>query len=379
MPRLKVVHVVAALGLDSVADTTLYTVTHLNPSLFETALISGPGGMLDEDVMLQKDFSVRFCGDLSRSVRPIADFQAYQRLREIIKELKPDIIHTHSTKAGVLGRLAASAENVSLIVHSYHGFGFHLYQNAGVFRLSVALEKEACRRSRHLIFDSRENASWAEQLGLIQKCSTSLIRRGVEIDTLLKAQRTESFREKHGIPRKAKVIGMIAALKPQRDPLTFVEAADLVSQKNSDVKFLLVGDGELADAVRRRVAKMRYPNSFAHLGWRRDVPEIICNLDLLVAPSLWAGMSRVIAEATIAGVPVVASDVDGTRELVFEGDNGTLAERRNPQDFAEKIQRAIVEDWKVNPDISQQMQHEFDIRAMVHQLETLYVNLAAVS
>ena len=379
MASLKIVHIVANLGLDSVAQTTLHTVRCVNQSLFDTSLISGPGGFLDDEVMLGKDVSVRFCGDLSRSVRPIADFQAYQRLREILKELKPDVVHTHNSKAGVLGRLAASAENVPVIVHTYHAFGFHLYQNVGVFRLSVALEKEACRRSRHLIFDSRENAKWAEQLGLIQKCSTSLIRSGVEIDPLLRAQRTETFREKLAIPPKAKVIGMIASLKPQKDPLTFVEAADIVSQKNADVKFLLVGDGELADAVHRRAAKMRYPDCFAHIGWRRDIPEILANLDVLVSPSLWAGMSRVITEATIAGVPVVASDVDGGREIVFEGENGVLAERRNPQDFADKIMRAIVENWKVNPDISQKIQHEFDIREMVHQLETLYLQLSSAS
>jgi glycosyltransferase involved in cell wall biosynthesis len=331
--------------------------------------------LLDDEVRHLKDVNVRFCGELSRPIRPIADFHAYNHLREILKDLKPDIVHTHSSKAGVLGRLAAAAINVPVIIHTYHGFGFHRYQNPGVFRLFVALEREACRRSHHLIFVSNDNWKWAKELDLIQKCTASLIRSGVEIDSLIKAKRDESFRQELGIPKNGKAVGMIACLKPQKDPLTFVEIADLVTRKNSDVKFLLFGDGELADAVARRAAKMRYPLTFLHTGWRRDIPEILANLDLLVLPSLWEGLPRVIPEATIVGVPVIASNIEGNREIIFEGRNGALAEPRNAADFAGKILQALKEDWIVDSNLSREVQHEFDIREMVSQQEELYLQL----
>ncbi len=377
MGRLRVVHIITMLELGGAQQNTLYTVAHLNRSLFVVALISGPGGILDDEARRLPDLSVQFCAELARPVRPLADFQAYQQLRQMLREMKPDIVHTHSSKAGILGRLAASSENVPVILHTYHGFGFHRHQNAGVFKLYTALEREACRRCRHLIFVSQNNREWAEQLGLIQNCSVSLIRSGVEIEPLLKAKRSDAFRAQLGIEGREKAVGMIACLKPQKDPLTFVEAADIVTRKNSKVKFFLFGDGELAKAVEERSTRMRHHQVFQHAGWRRDIPEILANLDLVVLPSLWEGLPRVIPEATIAGVPVIASDVDGNREIIFEGQNGALAEPRNPEDFAEKILQALEKHWTVDPELSRRIQHEFDIREMVRRQETLYLELAS--
>lgn len=376
MSRLRIVHVITKLELGGAQGNTIYTVSNLNRSLFDVHLIAGPGGLLDDEVQNLKDVTVHFCGDLSRSIRPVADYHAYTRLRQLIKELHPDIVHTHSSKAGVLGRLSAAAEQVPVIIHTYHGFGFHRYQNPGVFRLYVAFEREACRRSHHLIFVSKENQKWAEELDLIQQCSTSLIRSGVEVEPLLKAKRSEELRDEWGVPRNGKAIGMIACLKPQKDPLTFVDAADRASRKFLNSKFLLIGDGELADAVARRAKKMRYPENFLHVGWTRDVPTALASLDLMVLTSLWEGLPRVIPEATIAGVPVIASNIDGNREIIFEGRNGALAEPRNAQDFAEKIVEALKEDWQVDQELSRQIQHDFDIREMVHQQEDLYLELS---
>ena len=376
---MKVAHVITMLELGGAQQNTLYTVTNLNRTLFEPYLITGPGGMLDDEARELKDVTVRFCPELSRPIRPIADYQAYTQLRQILRDIRPDIVHTHSSKAGILGRLAASAEKVPLLIHTHHGFGFHRYQNPGIFKLFVSLEREASRRSNHLIFVSRENWKWAEELDLLQKASVSMIRSGVEVQRLLQAKRSEPFREQLGIPRKSPAIAMIACLKPQKDPLTFVEAADIASRKLNNAKFLLVGDGELADAVQRRAAKMRYAHNFLHLGWRREIPEILANVDLIVLPSLWEGLPRIIPEATIVGVPVIASNIDGNREIIFEGRNGALAEPQNAQEFADKMVRAIDGEWRVDPELSQEIQHEYDIREMVRQQEALYSKMAATA
>jgi glycosyltransferase involved in cell wall biosynthesis len=363
------------LELGGAQGNTLYTVSHLNRSLFDVHLVTGPGGLLDDEARQLKDVGLHYCADLSRPIRPVADFHAYNLLRKILLDINPDIVHTHSSKAGVLGRLAASAQHVPVIIHTYHGFGFHRYQNAGVFKLYVALEREACRRSHHLIFVSSDNHKWAEELDLIQKCGVSLIRSGVEIEPLLNAKRSDEVRDELAISRNGKAVGMIACLKSQKDPLTFVDAADIVTRKMSNVRCFLFGDGELANAVARRVMKMRNPHSFHHAGWIRNVPEILANLDLVVLTSLWEGLPRVIPEATIAGVPVVASNIEGNREIIFDGRNGVLAEPRNAQDFAEKIIRVLKEGWEVDPDLSRQIQHDFDIREMVRKQEELYLQL----
>src|SRR5262249_17716171 len=220
MARLRVVHIITKLDLGGAELSTLFAASNLNPSLFECHLIAGPGGMLDDETREMSGVSTQFCAELSREGRPMADFDAVQAIRKMLQELKPDIVHTHLTKAGIAGRIAASAEKVPVIVHTYHGFGFHRFQPAGAFRLLIALEREACRRSSHSIFISQANWEWAKQLDVIQNGSASLIRMGVEVEPLLEAKRSDEFRAEFGIPRKSKVVGMIAALRAQKDPLT---------------------------------------------------------------------------------------------------------------------------------------------------------------
>jgi glycosyltransferase involved in cell wall biosynthesis len=313
---------------------------------------------------------------LSHEPKPLADLDGYQQVREMLRDLKPHIVHTHWSKAGILGRLAAAAEKVPVIIHTYHGLGFHRFQPKGAFRLFVALEREASRRSHHLIFVSNENKKWAEELDLFQQCSVSVIRNGVEIEPILQAKRSEAFRNEFEIGKRARVVAMISSLRPQKDPFTFVEAAALVTNKKSNVKFLLFGSGELSDAVMKRAAKILGSSNFLYAGPTRRVAEVLANLDLLVVPSLWEGLPRIIVEATISGVPVIASNVDGIREVLAEGQNGAFAEPQNPEDFAKKILRALKEDRKVDPRLSRQIQYEFDIRETLRQQEALYLQLA---
>ena len=377
MSRLRVVHIINRLEPGSAEWSTLYAVPNLNRSLFEAHLIAGPGGALDEEAAKRPGLSIQYCGELSREVRPLADLDAFDRLRAMLRELKPDIVHTHRGKAGVVGRLAAGAAGVPYLIHTYHGFGFHKFQPEGANRLALALDRETNRRSHHLVFVSNENWKEARQLDLLQKCTSSLIRTGVEIEPLLRAKPRDSFRSDFGLPKKGKIVGMIASLKPQKDPLTFVEAAAMVVRKSRSARFLLFGDGEMADAVTRRAAKILSASHFSRPGWTNNIPDVLANLDALVVPSLWEGLPRIIAEATIAGVPVVASPVDGIREIVFEGRNGLFAEPQNAEDFAEKILQVLDDDFHVEPDLSRQIQHEYDIREMVRHLEALYLRVAS--
>lgn len=377
MSRLRIVHIITRLDFGSAELSTLYAVQNLNRSLFETHLITGPGGALDEAAEKLPDVSLQYCGELSREVRPLADLDAFDSLRTMLKELKPDIVHTHRSKAGIVGRLAAGAAGVPFLIHTYHGFGFHKFQPEGAYRLTLALDREANRRSNHLVFVSDENWKEARQLDLLQQCSSSLIRAGVEVEPLLQAKPDEAFRKNLGMPDKGKIVGMIASLKPQKDPLTFVEAAALVARKSRSARFVLFGDGELADAVARRASKILRPTNFARAGWTDNVPEVLANLDALVVPSIWEGLPRIIPQATIAGVPVVASAVDGIREVVFEGRNGLLAEPQNAEDFAGKILKVLDDDFHVDEEFSRQIQHDYDIREMVRHLEALYLQVAS--
>jgi glycosyltransferase involved in cell wall biosynthesis len=166
-------------------------------------------------------------------------------------------------------------------------------------------------------------------------------------------------------------------LKAQKDPLTFVEVADQVTRKMDGVHFLLAGDGVLAEEVRKRVAKMKHPDRFHSLGWVRNTAQLLAQLDLVVLTSLWEGVPRVIPESTIAGVPVIASDIDGNREVIFPGRNGALAEPRNAESFTSRVIDALESSEKVDPKLTEEFKREFDIDQMVRLQEELYCNLTS--
>lgn len=376
MSRIRIVQILSRLDFGGAELSTLYAVRNLNRSLFEVQVIAGPGGEFDSEAG-KMNIPLRFCGELSREVRPLADLDTFDQLRTILREIKPDIVHTHGGKAGIAGRLAAAAIDIPIVMHTYHGFGFHKYQPEGAFRLTVALDRETNRRSNHLVFVCHANEKTAEVHDLIQNCSTSVIRTGVELEPLLQAQPSEGFREQYGLTKKSKIVAWVGALKPQKDPLTFVEAASLVVKKLRSARFLLFGNGELAEAVSRRTRKVMPASTMIQAGWSRNVPEVLANADVLVLPSLWEGLPRIIPEATITGLPVVASRVDGVTEVVEEGRNGMLAEPQNPEDFAEKILTVIEAGRKVDEDLSRQIQYEYDIRETVRHHESLYLELAA--
>ena len=376
--RIRVAHVITLLELGGAQQNTLYTVGHLDRQVYEPHLITGKGGMLDEEA-LQLGVPVHFCTSLVREIQPFADIRAFRQLKNMFRELQPQIVHTHSSKAGVLGRLAAKAAGVPHIVHTYHGFGFHRFQNPLLFRLYLAAERAACKRTEHLIFVSEGNRRWAEELHITNGCSSSLIRSGVEVSRYLHSVKNNLAFKEFGIPQDAKIVGMIACLKPQKDPLTFVDAANLVMQKIPDVYFLLIGDGELRDQVNRRAAGLKDPSRFIAPGWRRDTDQLLANMDLLVLTSLWEGLPRVIPEATLSGIPVIASNIEGNQEVIHEGKNGALAQPENSQDFAEKIIHALEKKWKVDRSIRDSVEKEFSIDEMVRQQEILYQKLASTS
>jgi glycosyltransferase involved in cell wall biosynthesis len=372
---MRVVHIITKLELGGAQQNTLYTVSHLDRTKFEPHLICGSGGILDNEARALKDVAVHFASSLEREIRPLTDYHAFHELKDLLIKLRADIVHTHSSKAGVLGRMAASAAGVPIIIHTYHGFGFHRFQNPIVFQMYVAAEKSASRHASHLVFVSEANWKWAKELGLIGECSASLIRSGVPVEPLSNVKKDPALKKELCGTDECKLVGMIACLKPQKDPLIFVEAADRVTQKIPSARFVLIGEGELGEAVLKRVAQMRHPDRFLLLGWRRDIPGILANLDLAVLTSLWEGLPRVIPEATISGVPTVASDIDGNREVIFDGLNGTLAKPKDPDDFAQKIIQALEEGWQVDADIAKRIRNEFDIDKMVTAQQELYLNL----
>ncbi len=379
---ISVCHVITLLELGGAQENALYTVSHLRAP-FVPALVCGPGGILDEDAK-RLGVKVRFVPSLVRAVRPARDLAALSALVRIFREERPDIVHTHSSKAGILGRLAARRARVPKVVHTIHGYGFHAAQPWAQYRTFLALERLAARFTDHFIAVSRANLEEGLALGLFTPGKVSLIRSGISLREFGGASRGPGgpvlrggLRQELGLPEDAPLVGMVACLKPQKSPLTFIEVAARVAREVPGAFFVVAGDGEQRPAVERRRAELGLEGRLRLLGWRRDIPNVMASLDVLLHTSLWEGLPRVLPEAIASGVPIVATSVDGTSDILEDGSTGIVCAPGDIEGLAGGVRRLLLDRdlGRVLAGRARVVLREFDIDEMVRSQERLYLSL----
>ncbi len=385
MKKVKVVHLITRMELGGAQQNTLFTVSNLNTEKFQTFLVTGKGGELYEDAKaLNNTFIIQ---DLIREIRPIKDLKALFQIIKILKQIKnikpqntPVIVHTHSSKAGILGRWAAKASGVSIIVHSIHGFGFNNCQPFWLRSSLIISELITSFITTMFIAVSWANMEKGVKLCIFPRKKIKLIRSGIEIAKFRNHEKTRhDVRQGLKIPEDVPVAAMISCLKPQKAPLDYVRACCLVKKDVPSCHFLLVGDGTLRPDIERQVSRADLQDSFHVLGWRRDIPEILSTINVLVLTSFWEGLPRVLPQAMAAGVPIVATDVDGSSEAVRDGLNGFLVSPGDISGIAKKTAFLLT-----NPEKAREMGEkgtglvkEFDIHKMVSDQEKLYDELLA--
>ena len=374
---LRVAHLITRLEPGGAQRNTLHTVSHLDRGRFRPSLFCGAGGLLDREAR-ESGVPVTFVEDLVGPVRPARDLRALAALTDELRRLRPQIVHTHSSKAGVLGRLAARRARVPVILHTVHGFGFTPAQSPARRALFLAAERLASRWTTHFILVSEANRRQGIELGLFHRSQTSLIRSGVALQRFREARPDRQGLERGwGIPPDAPLVGMIGCLKPQKAPLDFVEVARRIAAEHEDAHFVLAGDGTLRDRIEGAAARAGLGGRFHVLGWRDDVDRILKSLQVLVHTARWEGLPRVFLEALSAGVPVVATRVDGATDVIRDGENGYLAE---PGDVATLARRtcALLGDGDLRGRIASgglADSEQFDIDHMVRLQEQLYLRL----
>jgi glycosyltransferase involved in cell wall biosynthesis len=355
-------------------------VAHLDPARFRPVLITGEPGLLDDDARRLAGVEFHQMPSLVRAIRPWSDLRALLALARLLRRIKPAIVHTHSSKAGILGRLAARLAGAPVVVHSIHGFGFTRYQSAPVRRLLIALECLAAKLTTKFFAVSDANRQLGVELGLFPDSRCTVIRSGVDVAAIRKTGvDTTAKKRELGLEPGRPVVGMVAPMKPQKAPLDFVRVAAKVAFRKPEAQFLFVGDGELREAMEAEIAALGLVKSFRLAGWRRDVPAIMRCLDVFVLTSRWEGLPRVYLEALASGVPVVGTRVDGAAEVVRDGINGYLLAPGDVNGMAERVLHLLS-----NPTLAADMGRrgealppEFDIHHMVRRQEEEYDRLLA--
>lgn len=382
--RLKVVHLITLLELGGAQGNTIHTVRHLDRARFDARLWCGRGGYWDADV--EKDLGasgqLRYVRHLVRPVNPVQDLLAILELYRALKAERPDVLHTHSSKAGIVGRIAGRLAGVPLIVHTAHGFGFNDRQPALTRRLYVALEKWTARMADALVFVSQANQDQARRLGIGRRDRHRLIRSGVDLAKLAalrgKADRT-AVRASLGLPADARLVTTLSAFKPQKNLSDFIRMAKRVAEAAPNASFVLIGDGEQRPELEKAVRDSGLGRRVAMPGWRRDAAEILAASDVFVLTSLWEGLPRALVEAAALGIPSLCYDTDGVRDLLSAG-AGEIVPQGDVAALADGVARLVndaVLAQAMADGQSARIGPEFDIHGMVRSQEGLYRELSA--
>jgi glycosyltransferase involved in cell wall biosynthesis len=374
---MRVMHVIAMLELGGSQQNTLHTCTRLAERGHDVILCHGPGGLLEARARLGPFRTIRL-PHLLRRIDPLADVRAYRELRAVMRDQVPDVVHTHGSKAGVLGRVAARRAGVPLVVHTVHGWSYSPYHPPLLRMAYRQAERLARRHTDHLISVSRLDIDYGLEEALVP-ASWSIIRSGIDIAYFATSTSgREDFRSRWGVREDDVLVVNPSCLKPQKAPLDFVRAAARASRDESRLRFLIAGDGVLRREVEDLTRSLGLEGKLCVAGWQDDMRSVFQAADIVSLTSHWEGLPRSLVQARAARRPVVATRVNGVPEVIVDGVNGYLVEPMDVSGLAAAYV-ALARDPALRRRLGGDGAglEEFDQDLMVDEQERLYNRLLA--
>ena len=414
---MRIVHIITRLILGGAQENTLITCKLLAERGHDVTLITGPAlgpeGQLFDQTRGQK-YRTTVVGEMRRAILPFKDYASYGKIKDLLCKLKPDIVHTHSAKAGIVGRFAAwslkgawgpRGEGILPskrgqdardtqgrdalatvlrpgVVHTLHGLSFHPYQNLWANRLYIAVEKAAAQRTDYFISvaDAMTEQNKAAGIGVDKPYVTaySAIEEG-QFLTPLPQNKLQEFRRKHDIPNEAVVLVTIARLFMLKGHDYIIESARELSRRFAHVIWLFVGNGNLADVYKEQIRQLGLADRFRFTGLvpPDQVPLTIQSSDILVHCSLREGLARTLPQAMLCGRPAISFDVDGAREVVNET-TGRLVAPKNVHQLIEACAE-LIQDKSLRERLGrtgrESVRKKFAPDTMVDTIEGVYNSL----
>jgi len=392
MAKHKVIHVITRFDKGGSAENTFLTVCGLNPERYEVILVRGLGlesamaepraRAVESNLAEVRRAGVRIITlpGLVRNIHPAKDLAAFCGLLRIFRAERPAIVHTHTSKAGILGRWAARLAGVPLVVHTPHGHVFWGYFNRLTTAFYVMLEKLTAAITDKIIALTEQEKKDCLARRIAPESKFEIIHSGVNLEGFCdSAADPAGMRKEMNISADAFVAGTAGRLTPVKGHKYLLAAAQKILARNPGMYFVFLGDGELAGELRSQAELSGIAGNVRFLGWRQDVPRVMSALDVFILPSLNEGMGKVLVEAMAMGKPIVASAVGGITDLVRQGENGLLAPCADADAIAKSIEllRADSSLRKSMGEKGRAMAPGYGAAAMVRKIDALYAGLLA--
>jgi glycosyltransferase involved in cell wall biosynthesis len=329
MSKIRVIEVITRLNIGGSASHVIFLTAALDPDQFEVTLITGKEGAYEGSMMdlaAAKGVQPVVLPDLQRELNLRQDYVTLRTLYNFFRQEKPDIVHTHTAKAGTLGRVAALLAGVPVVLHTFHGHTFYGYFSPLKTGIFLNIERALAHGTDRIVAVSESlRRELLEMYRVAAPQKLIAIPLGFELDEYMNCEPLcGELRRELAITEDTRLVGIIARLTPIKAPQLFLDVARRVRQERPDVQFLLIGGGEMREALERSAHKMGLTGIVRFLGWRRDLPRLYADLDVVVLTSKNEGTPVSLIEAMASGVPVVSTNVGGVPDIVVDGVNGYL-------------------------------------------------------
>lgn len=392
MPR--VLRIMNRLIIGGPVLNALLLTKYMSPE-FETLFVVGEKEDHEQDAgFLLKEMGIQpvYLPEMGRSLHASKDLRSYRKLKKIIQEFKPDIVHTHAAKPGALGRMAARSLNVPVIVHTYHGHVFHSYFNKLKTGTFIRIERYLAKLSDGIIaISAQQKRELAQDFKIAPANKFHLVPLGFNLDKFQQDQgkKRAAFRNEFGLEEDTIAIGIIGRMVPVKNHDLFIEAIHHVLQHSrKKIKAFIVGDGETRKLMERKAAALgiqfsvpddsKHPHPLVFTSWRSDVDVINAGLDIITLTSFNEGTPVSLIEAQAANKPIVSTRVGGISDIVIEGETALLSGVDDKQLFYNNLLKLVEDDHlrqTLGSNGSSLVMAKFSYQRLVEDMAKLYNHL----
>jgi glycosyltransferase involved in cell wall biosynthesis len=365
MPR--VLRIINRLNLGGPTFNAAYLTRYLPPE-FETMLVSG---MKDETEMssefIVKDLDLHpvYVPEMYRELNPMRDYKAFFKIRKIIQDFKPHIVHTHAAKPGAVGRFAAWTCGVPVILHTFHGHVFHSYFSPAKTRVFIEIERALARMSTRLIALSElQKKELVEDFKIAPASKFEIVSLGFDLNKFAadKESKRAAFRKKYNIAEDEVAIGIVGRLVPVKNHDLFLEAVKWVSERSkTKIRAFIIGDGEERPRLEALAKSLNLPfnsdhpelpNTLSFTSWIKEIDVSNAGMDIIALTSHNEGTPVSLIEAQASGKPMVSTNVGGIENIVLSGKSALLSPPGDVLAFAQNLLQLVDQ-----PSLREQMAH----------------------
>jgi glycosyltransferase involved in cell wall biosynthesis len=364
---------------------------------FETLLVSGMKDAAEESsefIVKNLDLHPVYMPEMYRELNPFRDYKSYYKLRKIIDEFKPDIVHTHAAKAGAVGRLAAIHSGVPVILHTFHGHVFHSYFGSVKTRMFLEIERYLAKRTTKIIaLSDLQRDELVNEFKIAPKDKFAIVPLGFDLSRFEtdKEKKRKSFRAKYNIADDEIAIGIVGRLVPIKNHELFLNAIHLVTQRTQrKIRVFIIGDGEQRANIEAMATKLGLkfdntnptaPSLLTFTSWIKEIDVSNAGMDIIALTSKNEGTPVSLIEAQASGKPIVSTTVGGIENIVLENVTALLSPKDDVMRFAENLLKLIDDDvyrLKMAQDGSDFVRQKFSYNRLCNDMRTLYNSMLAV-